>query len=609
MLLRTLLSASLASSLFATDLVVLTLFLNPHATLRADGPALLLCLFLPYWIAGTLLLYVGALLGTLALGGARAPRPPIEALPWFTSMALVTLAAVAALLWGNLWSYRHSIPVEFVRGLLLSASAASGSLLVVLAVAFDAALFPRRSRAVSAALVVLAAAASVVLPLAWRPLAGATPAPVPLATDTLQPVRRVTLIGIDGLGPRRLHDGVVGGRLPALGLMVKRGAYGPLATLRPTEAPPIWTTVFTGRLPRDHGIKSFAVYHLRGSPTAFEALPKGALVGMIERTGLVERASVNARSRRSRALWNALNAFGIETGVVRFWGTHPPERVKGFMLSHTFHHPPGGPARAAEVLHPPDLLNEVWARMVEPQLVPTQLVDDFVDSSVPGSVREWPWRHELVERGLAPDLTYHRAGSVLRAAYDPPFFATYFYGLDVVGHAFLRYAEPDRFGDVRPEEVRRYGRVLDRYESLVDEWVGESLQPPKTGEVVLVVSGYGMEPVSLARRLLAPARGAAPAGGTLAGAPDGVLLAFGDGVRPGAAISGASVLDITPTVLYLMGLPVARDMEGRVLTEMLDEEFTRSHPITYIPSYESLAVTPVVGEPGREPPAPQPDEP
>jgi hypothetical protein len=84
---------------------------------------------------------------------------------------------------------------------------------------------------VSAALVVLAAATSVVLPLAWRPLAAATPAPVPFATDTLQPVRRVTLIGIDGLGPRRLHDGVVGGRLPALGLMVKRGAYGPLATL------------------------------------------------------------------------------------------------------------------------------------------------------------------------------------------------------------------------------------------------------------------------------------------------------------------------------------------------------------------------------------------
>jgi predicted AlkP superfamily phosphohydrolase/phosphomutase len=391
--------------------------------------------------------------------------------------------------------------------------------------------------------------------------------------------------------------------------MVKRGAFGPLATLRPTEAPPIWTTVFTGRLPRDHGIKSFATYRLHGSATVFEALPKGALVGMLERTGLVERTSVNARSRRRRALWNALNAFGVETGVVRFWGTHPPERVKGFMLSHTFHQPQGGPRHAAEVLHPPDLLNEVWARVVDPQMVPAPLVSEFVDTTVPGTGRDWPWRRELVERALAPDLTYHRAGAVLRAAYDPPFFATYFYGLDVAGHAFLRYAEPDRFGDVRPDEVRRYGRVLDRYAALLDEWVGESLQSLKPGNVVLVVSGYGMEPVPLARRLFGSSPGGVPPGGTHAGAPDGVLLAFGDGVRPGAVISGASVLDITPTILYLMGLPVARDMEGHVLTEMMDEEFARAHPITYIPSYESLAVTPVLGAPGSEPPAPLPDEP
>jgi hypothetical protein len=51
------------------------------------------------------------------------------------------------------------------------------------------------------------------------------------------------------------------------------------------------------------------------------------------------------------------------------------------------------------------------------------------------------------------------------------------------------------------------------------------------------------------------------------------------------------VLDLAPTMLYLMGLPVARDMEGRVLTEMVDEAFARAHPVTFIPSYESLAVT------------------
>jgi hypothetical protein len=41
-----------------------------------------------------------------------------------------------------------------------------------------------------------------------------------------------------------------------------------------------------------------------------------------------------------------------------------------------------------------------------------------------------------------------------------------------------------------------------------------------------------------------------------------------------------------------MGLPVARDMEGRILTEILDPAFARENPLTFIPSYESLAVTP-----------------
>ena len=50
-------------------------------------------------------------------------------------------------------------------------------------------------------------------------------------------------------------------------------------------------------------------------------------------------------------------------------------------------------------------------------------------------------------------------------------------------------------------------------------------------------------------------------------------------------------LDVTPTLLYLAGLPVGRDMEGRVLAEMVDESFAGEHPVSYIPSYESLAVT------------------
>ena len=91
--------------------------------------------------------------------------------------------------------------------------------------------------------------------------------------------------------------------------------------------------------------------------------------------------------------------------------------------------------------------------------------------------------------------------------------------------------------------------------------------------------------------------------GRLLWTENGGLLAVGDGIKEGAVLSSASVLDVAPTILYLMGLPVARDMEGRVLTEIVEEAFARAHPVTFIPSYESLAVRPPTAEvpPGLPP--------
>lgn len=602
MILRTIASAALAATILAADVVLLTLFLNPQATVRRDGAALLLSIFLPCLAIGTGLLAVGAFIGALFRGRRRGSRPPLPGLPWFASLTFLALAAAAGLFWLNVVSYRHSVPAESLRGLVGSCAALTAGALVMVAVGVDALLFPLRSRGVAAALVVLAAAGGVILPMALRPATAAPPAPVPLAAETVAPLRRVWLIGLDGLGPEQVRDGVATGSLPAFGQALRRGAGGPLATLRPTQGPPVWTTIVTGRRPRDHGVKSFATYRLWGSDTVFDILPRGAFVGFLERAGLVSTTAVTSASRRRRALWNALNAFGIPTGVVRLWGTFPPERVQGFMLSNYFHLMHREPARAGESLHPRDLLPEVQARVVEPAEVDPALVSEFVDASVEVPGDRLPWRRELVERALAPDLTYQRAGAVLKAAYDPPFYATYFYGLDVVGHAFLRYAQPDRFGNVRPDEVRRYGRVVDRYAALLSQWVGEAMRSLRPGEVLVVVSGYGMEPLPLWRRVTEALRGDAFRSGTHAGAPDGFFIAVGDGVKPGAAPYEASILDVAPTILYLMGLPVARDMEGRVLTEILDDEFARAHPVTFIPSYESLAATPITGRGADLPP-------
>lgn len=54
---------------------------------------------------------------------------------------------------------------------------------------------------------------------------------------------------------------------------------------------------------------------------------------------------------------------------------------------------------------------------------------------------------------------------------------------------------------------------------------------------------------------------------------EGVLVASGPAIRPGSCAEGANLLDIAPTVLYLLGVPVPDDMDGRVLTELLDPSF------------------------------------
>lgn len=62
---------------------------------------------------------------------------------------------------------------------------------------------------------------------------------------------------------------------------------------------------------------------------------------------------------------------------------------------------------------------------------------------------------------------------------------------------------------------------------------------------------------------------------------EGVFIAAGPGIKEGVSIPDASIYDITPTSLALMGIEVARDMPGKVLTEI----FTEEPEVSYIESY------------------------
>jgi hypothetical protein len=98
-----------------------------------------------------------------------------------------------------------------------------------------------------------------------------------------------------------------------------------------------------------------------------------------------------------------------------------------------------------------------------------------------------------------------------------------------------------------------------------------------------VVSGFGMEPPNTAKRILARLL-RDPMSGTHERAPDGFLLAYGTAVEPVRRQRG-SIVDVTPTVLYFLGLPVGRDMDGYARTDLFRSAFTTGRPIAFVPTH------------------------
>ena len=52
---------------------------------------------------------------------------------------------------------------------------------------------------------------------------------------------------------------------------------------------------------------------------------------------------------------------------------------------------------------------------------------------------------------------------------------------------------------------------------------------------------------------------------------NGIFIASGAGVKRAGEFCGAQLIDLAPTILHLMGLPVPADMDGRVLSEALTD--------------------------------------
>lgn len=75
---------------------------------------------------------------------------------------------------------------------------------------------------------------------------------------------------------------------------------------------------------------------------------------------------------------------------------------------------------------------------------------------------------------------------------------------------------------------------------------------------------------------------------------EGILLMAGPAVRRGVQLTGARIVDIAPTVLYALGLPIPPDLDGRVLREAFAPQWVAAHPPVY---GEQATTAKTAGEP------------
>jgi predicted AlkP superfamily phosphohydrolase/phosphomutase len=155
-------------------------------------------------------------------------------------------------------------------------------------------------------------------------------------------------------------------------------------------------------------------------------------------------------------------------------------------------------------------------------------------------------------------------------------FITYFPGIDRVSHlAWGRYSAGKARAGVP------LGGLVPAYYAHTDELLGRVLAGAGQDDTVIIASDHGFR----------SREGAGPL--TVVSGdhrPGGLFVAKGPAVKSGTRLkAGLLDQDIAPTILYLLGLPAARDMDGKLAAEILKDGYLAAHPAAYIDRYQMPA--------------------
>ncbi|MEE8368078.1 MAG: alkaline phosphatase family protein, partial [Thermoanaerobaculia bacterium] len=259
-----------------------------------------------------------------------------------------------------------------------------------------------------------------------------------------------------------------------------------------------------------------------------------------------------------------------------WWATWPAEKINGVMVSDRLYY-----------TLTQGLTKAVLREDLPDTIYPVQRTQEFIDLR-DRAVLETDWRSVryfmpvsaadfeaavAADRGmedpidgfrrlLASTKTYLGAGLIV-GENQPDLALVYLEGTDTIGHLLAPYMPPPTL-EVDPAKADVFRAAVPKYFEIVDRWIGRYLERyPLSEYALLMVSDHGFKWAEGRPRGLSGTAGpTAPLWHDM----DAVFLLAGRGVRSlGRVELEASVYDVAPTVLALLGLPADTSWDGTVL--------------------------------------------
>ena len=373
---------------------------------------------------------------------------------------------------------------------------------------------------------------------------------------------KVVILGFDGANWATIDPLIRKGELPFLKKLKEESAWAAFETFKPAKSNVVWTSIASGKTMLKHGILDYAY---------------------LKRNGI--KVPYAKADRKEPMIWQILDSHGKRSTVINWWCSHPPDRIKGVMVSDHFR-------QVIRKRVKRDKNTDMYASAVFPA--------EYFEQLTRLEMRRYP--KVLQETGLPNFPGIYNFESPLAYAYklnllkgfpifarmdafvekvsnylyrneSTDFFATYFRLPDVVQHFVLSLFNKEYVEGIlsavksnsltqekHDELINRIADILKpvyRYmENIIASYITEN-SDHNTYFFIMSDHGFslyerGYNHYGLPDRYQAP---------------EGILLIKGPRVRPGR-IKKASVFDIAPTILNLYNLPVGKNMDGRVLSEV-----------------------------------------